>query len=70
MVNKTIKITKAVLNKYNDYKQCDYCNDMIHINDNYFILYSEKDFLDFVICNNICLDSAIEFIEKKHKKGR
>ena len=67
MVNETIKTTKTVLNKYQDYKHCDYCNDMIHIDDVYFILWSEKDHLDFVICNDICLDSAVEFIEKKQK---
>ena len=69
MVNKTIEITKTVLNKYQDYIHCNYCNDMIHIDDNYFILYSEEYYLDFAICNNICLDSAVEFIEKKYNKG-
>ena len=65
MVNETIKITKTVLGKYQDYKQCEYCDDMIHIDDNYFILYCEEYHLDCAICSDICLDSAVEFIEKK-----
>jgi|TARA_B100000085_G_C18265169_1_gene399712 hypothetical protein len=63
MVNKTIETSKAI-NRFNDYLQCNYCDNEIEINDNYFILWSEKNYCDYVICNDICLDSAIEFIEK------
>ena len=62
MVNKTIE-TKKVTNRFNDYLQCNYCNNEIEINDNYFILYHDNEnYQEFIICNNDCLDSAIEFI--------
>ena len=41
MVNKTIE-TNKVINKYNDYLDCNYCNNEIEINDNYFILYHDR----------------------------
>ena len=64
MVNKTID-TKKVINRFNDYLQCNYCNDEIEINNEYFILWSELHHLDFTICSDICLEGAIEFIEIK-----
>jgi len=52
-----------VLNRYNDSLDCNYCNDEIEINDNYFILYHDNEnYQEFVICNKICLDSAKEYI--------
>ncbi len=36
MVNKTIETSKTI-NRYNDYLDCNYCNNQIEINDNYFI---------------------------------
>ncbi len=62
MVNKTIETSKTI-NRYNDYLDCNYCNNEIEINDNYFILYHDNEnYQEFIICNNDCLDSAIEFI--------
>ena len=64
MVNKTIEINK-VINRYNDYLDCNYCNNEIEINDNYFILWNDKNYQDYIICNNDCLNSVIEFIYNK-----
>lgn len=65
MVNKTIE-TNKVTNRYNDYLDCNYCNNEIEINDDYFILYHDNEnYLELVICNNICLSNAIEFIVNK-----
>lgn len=64
MVNKTIETNKTI-NRYNDYLDCNYCNNEIEINNEYFILWNEKDYSDYVICNNICLSNAIEFIVNK-----
>jgi len=64
MVNKTIE-TNKVINRYNDYLDCNYCNNEIEINNEYFILWNDKDYSDYVICNNICLSNAIEFIVNK-----
>ena len=62
--NKVINRLEAnkVINRYNDSLDCNYCNDEIEINDNYFILWDEKDYSDYVLCNKICLDSAKEYI--------
>ena len=35
-----------VINRYSDYLQCNYCNDEIEINDNYFIY---KHIFNFVM---------------------
>jgi hypothetical protein len=64
MVNKTIE-TKKVTNRFNDYLQCNYCNDEIEINDDYFILWNNKKYCEYVICNNICVSNATEFIVNK-----
>ena len=65
MVNKTIE-TNKVINKYNDYLDCNYCNNEIEINDNYFILYHDSEnYLELVICNNNCLSNAIDYINNK-----
>ncbi len=65
MVNKTIEINK-VINRYNDYLQCNYCNDDIEINSNYFILYHDNEnYLELVICNNSCLNNAKDHIKNK-----
>jgi len=61
----TIEINK-VTNRYNDYLQCNYCNDEIQINDNYFILYHDNEIhIELVICSNNCLDGAKEYIVNK-----
>mgnify|MGYP003138822542 FL=1 len=55
-----------VINRYNDSLDCNYCNDEIEINDNYFILYHDNEnYQEFVICNNNCLVSAKEYIINK-----
>ena len=65
MNTKTIQANK-VTNRYNDYLDCNYCNNEIKINDNYFILYHDNEnYQEFVICNNDCLDSAKEYIINK-----
>jgi len=56
-----------VLNRYNDYLQCNYCNVEIEINDDYFILWDDIEYCDYVICHNNCLDSAKEYINKNNK---
>tara|TARA_R100001082_G_scaffold11642_1_gene6280 strand:+ start:1569 stop:1763 length:195 start_codon:yes stop_codon:yes gene_type:complete len=61
MVNKTIE-TNKVINRYNDYLNCNYCDNEIEINDNYFILYDNENYQEYIICNNICLSNLIEFI--------
>jgi len=62
MVNKTIE-TNKVINRYNDSLQCNCCNDVIEINDNYFILYhDDENYTELVVCNNICLSDSIEYI--------
>jgi len=63
---KNFKVTDEVINRYNDSLQCHCCNDVIEINDNYFILYHEdQNYTELVICNNICLSDAIEYIINK-----
>ncbi len=68
MVNTRIE-TNKVINRYNDYLDCNYCNNEIEINDNYFIVYHDnQNYQELIVCNNICLNSAVEFIEK-NKRG-
>lgn len=63
MVNETIE-TNKVINRYNDYLDCNYCNNEIEINDSYFILYNNNDnYLEFIICSNDCKNNAIEFLQ-------
>ena len=55
--------TDKSTNRYNDTLDCNYCNDEIEINNTYFILYHDNEnYLEFVLCNNECLDSAKEYI--------
>lgn len=64
MNSKTIEINK-VRNRYNDYLDCNFCNNEIEVNVNYFILYHDnQNYLEFVICDNDndCLDRAKEYI--------
>ncbi len=64
MVNKTIE-TNEVTNRYNDYLQCNYCNNEIQINDDYFILINNDNFQEYIICNNNCLSNAKDYINNK-----
>lgn len=57
--------TNKVINRYNDYLDCNYCNNEIEINDNYLILYHDNEnYTEYIICGNDCKNNAIEYLEQ------